>query len=73
VIFLFLLYIGNKGSGFDPGSVNMQQANLGTSLNMFGGAKGGDPNKMDANSLMGYLNLSATMSLTYLQFLFHLN
>lgn len=51
--FLFLLYIGNKGSGFDPGSVNMQQANLGTSLNMFGGAKGGDPNKMDANSLMG--------------------
>jgi hypothetical protein len=42
VIFLFLLYIGNKGSGFDPGSVNMQQANLGTSLNMFGGAKGGE-------------------------------
>ena len=50
---LLLLYIGNKGSGFDPGSVNMQLAKLGTSLNMFGGAKGGDPNKMDANSLMG--------------------
>ncbi|CAG2220622.1 unnamed protein product [Mytilus edulis] len=36
-----------------PGSVNMQQAKLGTSLNMFGGAKGGDPSKMDASSLMG--------------------
>ncbi|VDH97742.1 Hypothetical predicted protein [Mytilus galloprovincialis] len=31
----------------------MQQAKLGTSLNMFGGAKGGDPSKMDASSLMG--------------------
>ncbi|CAC5412553.1 unnamed protein product [Mytilus coruscus] len=44
---------GKTNAGFDPGSVNMQQAQLGRSLNMFGGAKGGDPNKMDASSLMG--------------------
>ncbi|CAC5400461.1 unnamed protein product [Mytilus coruscus] len=44
---------GKNNVGFDPGSVNMQQAQLGTSLNMFGGAKGGDPSKMDASSLMG--------------------
>lgn len=44
---------GKSNGGFDPGSVNMQQAKLGTSLNMFGGAKGGDPSKMDASSLMG--------------------
>lgn len=31
----------------------MKQAQLGTSLNMFGGAKGGEPNKMDASSVMG--------------------